>query len=400
MSAAAPRTAPTLGELAPAGVDPVRDPDAVLAHLRRVGPVHRVHVPGSGDAWLVVGRDEARAALTDPALRNDIRHSATWSHDGGNALGRNMLQTDPPDHTRLRSLVSRHFTPARIAALEPRVREIAEELAAALPRHGTADLVADYALPLPVAVIGELLGVPGEDRAALRDWSYQLLTPDSAEAAGAAMGAMGTYFAELLARKRESPGDDLLSALAAPGAGDSLTSDEVLGMCFLLLVAGHETTVHLISGALYALLRRPGELAALRAEPSSVGRVVEETLRLHAPVTTTAFRFAAEATRIGGTVVGAGDSVLVSLAAVGRDPGRFAEPGRFAPGRPGWGHLAFGRGVHHCLGAPLARMEAGVALTVLVARRPAVRLAAGSGTLRWRASALTRGLVALPVHVG
>lgn len=177
MSAAVPRTAPTLGELAPAGVDPVRDPDAVLAHLRRLGPVHRVHVPESGDAWLVVGRDEARAALTDPALRNDIRHSATWSHDGGNALGRNMLQTDPPDHTRLRSLVSRHFTPARIAALEPRVREIAEELAAALPRRGTADLVADYALPLPVAVIGELLGVPGEDRAALRDWSYQLLTP-------------------------------------------------------------------------------------------------------------------------------------------------------------------------------------------------------------------------------
>ncbi|WP_329560690.1 cytochrome P450 [Streptomyces uncialis] len=411
MSAAVPRTAPTLGELAPAGVDPVRDPDAVLAHLRRLGPVHRVHVPESGDAWLVVGRDEARAALTDPALRNDIRHSATWSHDGGNALGRNMLQTDPPDHTRLRSLVSRHFTPARIAALEPRVREIAEELAAALPRRGTADLVADYALPLPVAVIGELLGVPGEDRAALRDWSYQLLTPDSAEAAGAAMGAMGTYFAELLARKRERPGDDLLSALAAPGAGDAsgggdaLTADELLGMCFLLLVAGHETTVHLISGALYALLCRPGELAALRAEPSSVGRVVEETLRLHAPVTTTAFRFAAEATRIGGTVVGAGDSVLVSLAAVGRDPGRFAEPGRFDPGRfdpggPGRGHLAFGHGVHHCLGAPLARMEAGVALTVLAARRPAVRLAAGPGTLRWRASALTRGLAELPVHVG
>lgn len=401
MSAAVPRTAPTLGELAPAGVDPVRDPDAVLAHLRGLGPVHRVHVPGSGDAWLVVGRDEARAALTDPALRNDIRHSATWSHDGGNAPGRNMLQTDPPDHTRLRSLVSRHFTPARIAALEPRVREIAEELAAALPRHGSADLVADYALPLPVAVIGELLGVPGEDRAALRDWSYQLLTPDSAEAAGAAMGAMGTYFAEQLARKRERPGDDLLSALAAPGAGDgdALTADELLGMCFLLLVAGHETTVHLISGALYALLCQPGELAALRAEPSSVGRVVEETLRLHAPVTTTAFRFAAEATRIGGTVVGAGDSVLVSLAAVGRDPGRFAEPGRFDPGRAGRGHLAFGHGVHHCLGTPLARMEAGVAVTVLVARRPAVRLAAGSEALRWRASALTRGLAALPVHV-
>ncbi|MFF2021043.1 cytochrome P450 [Streptomyces sp. NPDC058171] len=393
-----PATARTLHDLAPAGTDPDRDPAAVHAHLREQGPVHRIHVPGTGDAWLVVGRTEARAALTDPALSNDIRHCGSWSDDGGHALGRNMLQTDPPEHTALRAGVARHFTPARVAALRPRVQEIAAELVAALPRSGGVDLVAAFAMPLPVTVICELLGVPAEDRAAVREWSRDLVTPDSAAAARSAAAAMTAHFDRMLVHKREHPGDDLFSALTAPDTGAPLAPEDLLGMCFLLLVAGHETTVNLISGAFHALLSRPELLASVRADPSLLAGVVEETLRFHSPVSAAAFRYAAEDTRIADTPVPRGDAVLVSLAAAGRDPEHWPEPEVFDPRRARSGHLGFGHGVHHCLGAPLARAEAVAALTELLAARPALRLAVAPDALRWRSSTLLRGLAELPVR--
>ncbi|MGX9882976.1 cytochrome P450 family protein [Streptomyces sp. NPDC002276] len=395
---------PTLQDLAPDGHDLAADPHPVYAALRAQGPVHRVLVPGSGESWLVVTRDAARAALTDPRLRNDIRHSSTWQDDGGHALGRNMLQTDPPDHTRLRRLVASHFTPARIAALCPAVEAIAVDLLAALPTRGTADLVSGYALPLPVTVICDLFGVPAADRTVFHAWSNELVMPASPEAGASAADALGGYLADLIHRKRGTREADLLGDLVAaarvPTAESPLTSQELLGMAFLLLVAGHETTVNLISATVHALLTHPDQLELLRAEPELVAAAVEESLRHSTPVHATAFRFAAEPVDLAGTRIPAGDAVQISLAAASRDPRHFPDPDRFDLRRRGPGHLAFGHGLHHCLGAPLARTEAAVAVRLLLHHRPDLTLAADPTTLRWRTSTLVRGLSALPVRFG
>ncbi|WP_395573068.1 cytochrome P450 [Streptomyces sp. BK79] len=392
--------APTLEELAPPGHDPVTDPYAVYAVLRARGPVHRVLVPGSGECWLVVSRDAARAALTDPRLRNDIRHSASWRTDGGHALGRNMLQSDPPLHTRLRHLVAGHFAPGRIAALRPRVERVADGLLDALPARGTADLVGRYALPLPVTVICELLGVPEGDRGDFHTWSRELVMPTSPEAAASAAGALTGFLTGLTAHKRRTPDDTLLSDLAVAADDGALTAQELLGMAFLLLVAGHETTVNLISATVHGLLTHPAQLDRLRAEPELTERAVEESLRYHSPVHASAFRFAAEPLELAGTRIAAGDPVLVSLAAASRDPAHFPGPDRFDIGRRTQGHLGFGHGLHHCLGAPLARVEATVAVRLLFARHPSLTLAADPATLTWRTSTLLRGLAELPVRLG
>jgi len=388
--------APTLEELAPRGHDPAHDPCSVLADLRRKGPVHRVHVPGSGDAWLVVTREGVRAALTDPRLRNDIRHSATWETDGGHAVGRNMLQSDPPHHTRLRNLVAGRFTPGRIAALRPGIEAVARDLLARPPRPDTADLVSAYALPLPVTVICDLLGVPVTDRADFHTWSNELVVPTDEATAAASSAALAGYLTGLIAEKARTPDGTLLAALAADARTDA---EEVLGMAFLLLVAGHETTVDLISATVHSLLTHPDQLALLRADPALTGAAIEESLRFNSPVHSGAFRFAAEPLELAGTRVAAGDAVLVSLAAASRDPLAFPDPDRFDLTRRPKGHLAFGHGIHHCLGAPLARTEAAVALRLLLDRYPGLALAADPAALTWRTSTLLRGLTALPVQL-
>ncbi|MDQ0405113.1 cytochrome P450 [Streptomyces sp. NPDC000349] len=371
-----------------------------LAALRAAGAVHRVSVPGSGESWLVVTRDAARAALTDPRLRNDIRHSASWDSDGGHAIGRNMLQSDPPQHTRLRHLVAGHFTPGRIAALRPRVERVAGDLLDALPRRGTADLVARYALPLPVTVICELLGVPGADREVFHTWSNELVMPTSPGAAEAAAGALTGCLTDLTGAKRDAPDGTLLGDLAAAADAGGLTAEELLGMAFLILVAGHETTVNLISATVHSLLTHPGQLDRLRAEPDLAGGAVEESLRFNSPVHASAFRFAAEPLELAGTPIAAGDPVLVSLAAASRDPGHFPDPDRFDIGRAPRGHLGFGHGIHHCLGAPLARVEATVAVRLLLERYSALAFATDPATLTWRTSTLLRGLAELPLRLG
>ncbi|WP_210635510.1 cytochrome P450 family protein [Streptomyces sp. GESEQ-13] len=371
-----------------------------LAALRAEGPVHRVHVPGSGDAWLVVTRKAVRTALTDPRLRNDIRHSAGWESDGGHAVGRNMLQSDPPHHTRLRRLVAGHFTPGMTAALRPRIEAVARDLLDRMPQTGPADLVGAYALPLPVTVICDLLGVPAGDREDFHVWSNELVTPTDAETAASSAAAMTGYLTGLIARKARTPDGTLLADLAAPDAADAPAPEELLGMAFLLLVAGHETTVNLISATVLSLLTHPEQLALLRADPELTGAAVEESLRLNSPVHAGAFRFAAEPLELAGTRVAAGDAVLVSLAAASRDPLAFPDPDRFDLTRRPQGHLGFGHGVHHCLGAPLARAEAAVALRLLLERHPRLALGADPESLTWRAGTLLRGLTALPVHLG
>ncbi|MEU6357462.1 cytochrome P450 [Streptomyces sp. NPDC047072] len=389
--------APTLQDLAPDGLDTVTDPYPVYAALRAEGAVHRVLVPGSGESWLVVGHDAARAALADPRLRNDIRHSSSWRSDGGHAIGRNMLQTDPPQHTRLRRLVASHFTAGRVAALRPRIEAVALDLLAALPERGTADLVARYALPLPVTVICDQLGVPSADRTVFHAWSHQLVMPASEQAAATAAGSLTEYLSDLIDRKRDRRDADLLGDLVTTA---DLTADELLGMAFLILVAGHETTVNLISGTVYALLAHPDHLALLRAAPDLVDAAVEESLPLNSPVHATAFRFAAEPLDIAGTRIEAADSVQISLAAASRDPLRFPDPDRFDLRRRTRGHLGFGHGPHHCLGAPLARAETAVALRLLLRHRPALAFATDPDTLTWRSSTLLRGLTELPVRFG
>ncbi|MEW2574726.1 cytochrome P450 family protein [Streptomyces syringium] len=391
---------PTLEDLTPAGTDFAKNPYPLYASLRERGPVHRVRTPDGRESWLIVGNDEARAALTDPRLRNDIRYSPDWEDDGGYAIGLNMLQVDPPHHTRLRKFVAKEFTPRRIEEMRPRIARWTGELLDAMLPLGRADLVDSFALPLPLTVICELLGVPVGDRAAFREWSNEVVLPSSPEAAGAAAQAMTAYFVSLIEAKRQSPGDDLLSALttATDDDGDRLSPDELLGMAFVLLVAGHETTVNLISSGVHELLRHPDQLAALRADWSLLDGAIEEMLRYGCPVERCAFRYTAEPVEIGGTRIPAREPVIVVLAAAARDPRHFPEPDRFDIRREARGHLAFGHGVHHCIGAPLARMEAAIALKALLERCPDLAFDVDPAALSWRPSMALRGLLALPVR--
>lgn len=395
---------PTL-RLADLTEDFTADPYTAFTALRSRGPVHYVRFPTGDESWLVVGHEEVRAAFADPRFRNDVRHSADFEDDGLYAVGRNMLQVDPPDHTRLRTLVAREFTARRVQALRPRVQEAADALLDAVDADGRADLVAAYAYPLPLTIICELLGVPEADRAAFRGWSTKVVALDDAEQSALASQEMAVYLAGLAEEKRRLPDaaeSDLLHALVRTHDGDGadrLTPEELLGMAFLLLVAGHETTVNLIANAVHLLLRHPEQLAALRADPELLAGAVEETLRFESPAPAGTYRYTAEPVTLGGAHIPAGARVVLSIAAANRDPARFSAPEQFDIHRDPAAtraHLAFGHGLHHCLGAPLARLEATLALRTLLDRFP--RLAFdGDGTPQWRTS-LMRGLREVPVR--
>ncbi|PVE04746.1 cytochrome P450 family protein [Streptomyces scopuliridis] len=397
-----------LTELTSAAPDFFADPYPAYQSLRAEGPVRRIRMPAGEAVWLVLGYDAVRAALGDTRLRNDIRHSAEFDSDGGYAIGRNMLQVDPPDHTRLRALVSRQFTARRIAELEPRIRRISAELLDAMAPAGGADLVDAYAFPLPITVICELLGVPAADREAFHRWSSAIVAVTDAEAAMAGATAMTEYLTGLIEEKRHlAPGEDadLLHALVRThdsdgDDGDRLAPDELLGMAFLLLVAGHETTVNLLSSAVHLLLRHPDQLAALRADPGLLEGAIEETLRYEPSAQIAAYRYTAEPVTLAGTPIPRGERVVLSLAAANRDPARFADPERFDIRRDpavNRAQLAFSHGIHHCLGAPLARLEASVALPALLDRFPDLALDDATAAPEWRPS-LLRGLRTLPVR--
>lgn len=399
------RTQHSTVELADHTGDFVSDPYSAFTALRSRGPVHHVRFPTGDESWLVVGHEEVRAAFVDPRLCNDVRHSADFEDDGLYSVGRNMLQVDPPDHTRLRMLVAREFTARRVRALGPRVEEAAGALLDAVAADGRADLVAAYAYPLPLTIICELLGVPDADRAAFRAWSTRVVALDAPEQSALASQEMAAYLAGLAEEKRRLPDaaeSDLLHALVRShhgGSADRLTPEELLGMAFLLLVAGHETTVNLIANAVHLLLGHPGQLDALRADPDLLQGAVEETLRFESPAPAGTYRYAAEPLTLGGARIPAGARVVLSVAAANRDPARFTDPDRFDVHRDPAAtraHLAFGHGLHHCLGAPLARLEATLALRILLDRFP--RLAFdGDGVPRWRPS-LMRSLRELPVR--
>ncbi|MER7970693.1 cytochrome P450 [Streptomyces sp. NPDC096080] len=388
------------------GADPsyTADPYPLFAELRERGPVHRARVLDGRDCWLITDYEAARAAFADPRLSNDIRHLKAWENLGRNVVGKTLMQVDPPDHTRLRKFIAREFTLRRVRSMRPRVERIAHDLLDALPATGEVDLVESYALPLPMSVICELLGVPEGDRADFHQWSSDLSAPPTPERGDAAQEAMGAYLYALVETKRKEGGEDLLGAMAraVQDDGDRLSPEELLGMAFLLLVGGHESTANVISSGALALLRNPDQLALLRSDWSLLDTAVEEVLRFDGPVEVSAYRYTTEPVRVGDTEIPAGEVVLIGMAAVGRDARRFPDAERFSlerEVREVRAHLAFGHGVHHCVGAPLARMESAVALRALLERCPDLALAVPYGDLTWKPPTFQlRGLAHLPVR--
>lgn len=381
------------------------DPYPMLAQLRAAGPVTQVSTAEGLPVWLVTGYQEVRDALADPRVCQDGIESQRLADQqaAGTDLGSgliHMLNSDPPAHTRLRRVVTGSFSAGRIAALRPAIERLAGELLDTLATVDEPDLIRDYAFPLPVAVICELLGVPAEDRAAFRDWSTALVTHERAGGADPATQAMREYLSGLLARKRAAPGPDLLSDLLRAQDAGELGEEELVAMAILLLIAGHETTVGLIGNAVLLLLDHPAEFASLRDDPATIPAALDELLRLESPVAMATLRFTTAPVRLGGVDLPAGAFVLPAIGAANRDPDRFPDPDRPDPHRDGRGQLAFGHGVHRCLGAPLARLEGEIALHRLFARFPLLRLADRREDLRWRDTPMLRGLESLPVTLG
>ncbi|GAB2712153.1 cytochrome P450 family protein [Kitasatospora kifunensis] len=378
-----------------------RNPYPTFAALRGTSPVQKVSSGGGRSSYLVTGYAEAREAFTDPRLSKDTAAFFAGKDTGRNlhpAVSQSMLATDPPQHIRLRSLVTKAFTPGAVARLRPCIASVTDELLDAWVPGEQADAIESLAVPLPVTVICQLLGVPNADRAAVRIWSNELFAAGQPARIDAASHAVAGYMADLITAKRRAPDDSLLSDLIrARGGEDRLSEDELVSLAVLILVAGHETTTNLIGNALLALLQTPDSLHRLRDDPDLVDAAVDELLRFDSPVSMATLRFATEAISLGGTEIPAGSPVLIAPGAANRDPARFTDPDRLDLERDAKGHLAFGHGIHRCLGAPLARAEGEIAFRRIVTRFPRLRLAVPSAELQWRHTRLMRGLEALPV---
>jgi len=392
------------------------DPAGHFAQARARCPVQRVRLADGHLAWVVLGYDAARQALGDPRISKDML--AALAADGevvaeglpGPSFSRHMLNVDPPDHTRLRRLVSRAFVPGRIAALEPAIRALASGLLDELDFLGpdvTVDLIEGYAYPLPFGVIGELLGIPAADRPRLHGWFQVLLTGwaasgDPPTEAVAASDGIVAYLSDRVQDKRRRPADDLVSVLVAATSGDALSTQELLSSLFQLVVAGHDTTASLIGNGVVALLDHPGQLAAVLADPGLLPAAIDELIRFTAPVPHATFRVTTESVTLDGVEIPAHEQVLVCLGSANRDPSRYPSPDVLDIGRGDGPNLGLGHGIHYCLGAPLARLEARVAFEELLGRHPGLRLAVGRDALAWtRGDGLVlRGLASLPVVLG
>ncbi|MEU7168879.1 cytochrome P450 [Streptomyces morookaense] len=392
------------------------DPYPAYAWLREHSPVHRTTLPSGVEAWLVTRYADARQALADQRLsKNPVHHSEQAAHGKGKTgipgersanLMTHLLNIDPPDHTRLRRLVSKAFTPGRVAEFAPRVQELTDRLIDGFADKGEADLIHEFAFPLPIYAICDMLGVPPEDQDDFRDWAGMMIRHGGGPRGGVARSVkkMRGYLAELIHRKRNEPGEDLISGLIrASDHGEHLTENEAAAMAFILLFAGFETTVNLIGNGTYALLRNPDQRERLQnalaeGDESLLATGVEELLRYDGPVELATWRFATRALTLGGQRIAEGDPVLVVLAAADRDPERFADPDTLDLARRDNQHLGYGHGIHYCLGAPLARLEGRTALATLLRRLPDLRLAAGPEDLRWRGGLIMRGLRTLPVE--
>ncbi|MER7715440.1 cytochrome P450 [Streptomyces flaveolus] len=381
-----------------------RDPYPFYARMRREDPVHR----SPQGIWYLTRYADVEAALGDLRFSNDRdRMTRAYTALGGDLkafsrltdrLGRVMSNTDPPDHARLRKLANRAFTARRVEALRDRVQKIVDRLVdEAVAAGPTMDLIEAVASPLPLSVVCELFGIPPEDLPQVKTWFQRFgRLSEDIDKSEAAIEEYEEYLARLVRRRRADPGDDLISALVATQAQDDrLTDSELLSTCFVLITAGDETTTHLVGNGMLALLRHPGQLARLRADPALVRPAVEELARYDTP-TQAIVRVVAEDVTIGGRTLREGDLVYLFLAATNRDPERFRDPDRLDLARSGVRPLSFGHGPHFCLGGPLAKLQAEVAVGTLVRRFPDLRLADGA-VLDWRPNPLQRRLTALPL---
>ncbi|MEV8601740.1 cytochrome P450 [Streptomyces griseoviridis] len=391
------------------------DPYPAYAWLRENAPVHRTKLPSGVEAWLVTRYTDARQALADGRLSKNPDHHAEDAQGKSRTgipgersanLMTHLLNIDPPDHTRLRRLVSKAFTPRRVALFAPRVQELADDLIDGFAGRGEADLIHEFAFPLPIFAICDLLGVPAEDQDDFRDWAGMMIRHGGGPRGGVARSVkkIRAYLAELIHKKRANLSDDLISDLIrASDHGEHLTENEAAAMAFVILFAGFETTINLIGNSAHAFFRNPAQRAVFqgavdRGDDALLDSAVEELLRFDGPVELATWRYATEALEIGGQPIRKGDPVLVVLAAADRDPERFAEPDTLDLARRDNQHLGYGHGIHYCLGAPLARLEGRTALETLFRRLPDLQLAVDPADLRWRGGLIMRGLRTLPVE--
>lgn len=393
----------------PFHADFARDPYGAYQHLLDAGPVHRVEVAPGLHVWLVCGYQESRDLLVDP--RMSIEPASTTEDVRGLMLGlqteekqslygRHLLATDPPRHTQLRKVMSRALTARRLSALRPEVSRISDELLDSL--SGTADLLGDYALPLTIRVLAELIGLPEGGAEVFERLGGKVLRGEVEhdEVFFEVISSLAEYLGELVKDPGNRKGDGLLALLLQAFDRGEIIDEELNSLLFQLFFAGHESTGYFIANAMAILLRHRELFDGVRQDPSIVDRLVEELLRFEGSVKSATWRFPAEEVTVAGATIAAGDPVLIIFAAADRDPSRFADPQKLDLARGGEGHLAFGHGPHHCLGNALGRIEAAVAITTLTARFPEMQLAGPYDELPWRQNMVMRGMRALPVDLG
>jgi cytochrome P450 len=379
------------------------NPFPFYARLRAESPVHRVILPGKRPAWLVARYDDVAMVMKDQRFaKSNSAAKQPWIPGFVKPLTRNMLDLDEPDHARLRALVSKAFTPSRVEQMRDRIQTLTDGLLTAAQKRGHFDLIRDYALPIPTTIIAEMLGVPKEDHRKFNRWSRAIV---SGNPSGWQMlrviphvWMFLRYIRKLVRESRARPQDDLLGALVqAEEAGQQLSEDELLAMVFLLLVAGHETTVNLIGNGMLALLEHADQIEKLRHDPSLIEPAVEELLRYGSPLETATERYAREDVTVAGVTIPRGSLVFAVLASANRDESKFPDADALDITREPNQHLSFGLGPHYCLGAPLARLEGQIAVNALLRRSACMAVA--SDKLRWRRGLVLRGLESLRVAV-
>ena len=379
----------------------VENPYPYYAQLRESEPVYKTRFPDGQQGWLITGYTEAVEALKEPRFIKDFSKLYGGTMDGMSVFTQNMLFSDPPDHRRLRGLAQKAFTPRVIEGMKERIEEITDQLINDMEQKEEINLIDDFAFPLPIIVICEILGVPSEDRDKFRIWSNSLIEGSSGEPGVSIYQHMNDfirYLGEWFSETRREPKDDLISKLiAAEEAGDRLTEKELYGLVTLLIIAGHETTVNLIGNSFLNLLKHPEQRELLRGNPELIEGAIEESLRFDGPVEFSTSRWASENFQFAGKEIRRGELVVVALDAANRDPDKFHDPEVFDISREKSPHLAFGTGIHHCLGAPLARLEGKVAISKLLERFPDLRLRIPESELEWRPGMIVRGVKEIPV---
>ncbi|MGX5516075.1 cytochrome P450 family protein [Bacillus cereus] len=381
----------------------------IYKESRKKQPILFVNQVEIGKEWLITRYEDAMPLLKDNRLKKDWTNvfsqdikNMYLSVDNSDHLTTHMLNSDPPNHSRLRSLVQKAFTPKMIAQLDKRIEKIADDLISDIERKGTLNLVDDYSFPLPIIVISEMLGIPKEDQAKFRIWSHAVIaspeTPEEIKETEKQLSEFITYLQYLVDIKRKEPKEDLVSALIlAESEGHKLSARELYSMIMLLIVAGHETTVNLITNTVLALLENPNQLQLLKDNPKLIDSAIEEGLRYYSPVEVTTARWAAEPFQIHDRTIEKGDMVVIALASANRDETVFENPEVFDITRENNRHIAFGHGSHFCLGAPLARLEAKIAITTLFNRMPELQIKGNREEIKWQGNYLMRSLEELPL---